>query len=295
MKVLIIGGNRFVGLRLSHALAQDKSIDLSIVNRTGQVPHAAGATVYKADRNNWTHSHLDKDWDAIVDFAAYTDHDIHGVLDYFKNVKRYIFISTVSVYDPGVGLGETAFDAATFDLTKPAKDKTEKAYQDGKRRAEAVLAQIAPFPNLRVRLPFMLGPDDYTRRLEFHIHRIERGQPIYLPNLQSRVSMIHAEDACAFLKWSLTQDLQGPINVASPLPISMAELIKRIEGRAGRQALLVKHATQETASPYGVPSDWYVRTDLMQQRGFKVRPIDAWLEELIDGALQSPAGPARLH
>lgn len=39
MKILIIGGNRFVGLRLSMLLDKDKSCDLHILNRTGQAAH----------------------------------------------------------------------------------------------------------------------------------------------------------------------------------------------------------------------------------------------------------------
>src|SRR4051812_33305850 len=137
MKILVIGGNRFVGLRLTHTLSLDKSVDLHIVNRTGQAPHAEGATIYKADRARWESSHVDRDFDVIVDFAAFNDGDIRGTLDYFKKVGRYIFVSSESVYDLGPGLREEDLNAKTIDLSRPPVAPPGHTYQDGKRRAEA--------------------------------------------------------------------------------------------------------------------------------------------------------------
>ncbi|MBX3021422.1 MAG: hypothetical protein KF799_07050 [Bdellovibrionales bacterium] len=295
MKVLVIGGNRFVGLRLTHELAQDKSVDLNIVNRTGQAPHAPGAAVYKADRAHWKLSHIDRDWDVIVDFAAFNDTDVHGVLDYFRNIKRYIYISSVSVYDGGSALKESAFDAASFDLTQTPRPAPH-AYQDGKRRAEAAFLKLCPFPTLSVRFPFLLGPDDYTRRLEFHVQRTEGGQPIYAPAPDSRFSVLHAEDACRFLKWSLTQDFHGPLNVAAATPLSLTQLFSKIEKRTGRKALLTQHQMPENRSPYGIGEDLYVDVDKLTELGFTARTWDKWLGELIEGASRNPASSnTKLH
>lgn len=295
MKVLVIGGNRFVGLRLTHALAQDKSIDLNIVNRTGQAPHADGAAVYKADRTNWLHSHIDKDWDVIVDFAAFNDKDAIGAMEYFTNVKRYIFISSVSVYDDGENLSESIVDPMKFDLSAPLRQGNPQAYQDGKRRAEAAFHQLAPFPAVSVRFPFILGPDDYTRRLEFHVQRVENGQPICAPKPDSRFSLIHAEDACRFLIWSMTQTFAGPLNVASPTPLSMTELLRRIEKKVGRKTLLAQTASIENASPYAAGKEWFMDVTKAKNLGFEARPYEKWLGELIEAAIENPPAPSQLH
>lgn len=295
MKVLIIGGNRFMGLRLSHALARDKGIDLHIVNRTGQVAHAAGATVYKCDRANWRNSHIDKDWDAIVDFACFTERDARETLEYFGTLKRYVYISSGSVYDYGTDLREESFQADSFDLAQ-APLSGDPAYQDGKRRGEAVFTQLAPFPTLSVRFPFVLGPDDYTRRLDFHVQRIERGQPIYMPNPKALVSLLHAEDACRFLQWSLARtDVTGPLNVASAAPIALDALLKRIESKVGRKALMIQQGTAENSSAYGVDKDHTVNVERARLLGFSARPIDSWIDDLIDSARLSTEEPGSRH
>ncbi len=291
MKILVIGGNRFVGLRLCMALDRDPKVDLTVLNRTGQSPHLKRAAIYKGDRRNIALAGVDKEFDLVVDFACYNDVDAQSSIAHFSKIGRYIFISTASVYDAGAEMKETAFDPASWDLTnQKGAPSAKQSYQDGKRRAEALFTQQAPFDHVSVRFPVILGPDDYTRRLEFHVERIERNQTIFVPNLDARISMIHAEDASAFLLWSLAQKFKGPVNVASPQPIRVSELIREVETRVGQRALLVKQPTPQSESPYAPSVDCYLNCDLLHKLGFTaVRPIGSWLGDLIDGARQ--AGP----
>lgn len=293
MKVLVIGGNRFVGLRLCTELDRDRNFDLHVINRTGQVPHLKRAVVYKGDRRNLALSGVGGDWDTVVDFANFNEIDTQSALTHFGNVKRYIHISTASVYGGGANLTEQAFDPSTWNLATP-EDKNN-SYQDGKRRAEALFAQTSKLPVLSVRFPFILGPDDYTRRLEFHIERMEHNQTLFMPNLTARFSMIHSEDASRFLLWSLDKNFLGPINVASPLPLRNGDLLREIELRVGNRPLLVQGPTPQNRSPYARDVDWYLNCDLAAKLGFKARLITEWLGDLIDGARGESAPPRVLH
>lgn len=289
MKVLVIGGNRFVGARFTHALARAGHVDLAIVNRTGQAPHAPGAAVYKVNRDDWTRSYVDRDWDVVVDFACFNEAQARGALEYFGSVGRYVFISSASVYDPGASLSERAFDPATAEFLK----RGAGTYQDDKRRAEIVFTREAKFPVTSVRFPFLLGPDDYTRRLEFHVERVAAGRPFFAPSLDARFSVLHAEDAARFLEWNLTQSFTGAVNVAAPQPIALRELLGEISRRCGRQPLNVRGAEP---SPYGVERDWFVDVSACQRLGFRARPWRDWLGDLIEGALgRGGEGQARLH
>ncbi len=294
MKVLVIGGNRFVGLRLCMEMDRDKKYDLAVVNRTGQSPHLKRAAVYKGDRRNLALSSVDHDFDLVVDFACYDDVDAQSAISHFKKVGRYIMISTGSVYDDGANRKEEKFNPATFDMSKPMTKDAGQKYQDGKRRAETLLALQTGFPVLAVRFPFILGPDDYTRRLEFHVERIERNQTIYVPNPAAQISMIHAEDACNFLKWSIDQTFTGPINVASGMPIRISDLLREIEIRVGHRPLLVQAPTPQNRSPYAPQEDSFLNCEKVVKLGFKARPISQWLPDLIDGARQA-APPKILH
>jgi nucleoside-diphosphate-sugar epimerase len=291
MKILIIGGNRFVGLRLAKHL-EDQGYELHVFNRTGQSPHLRRSVIYKGDRANLALSHLDRDWDAIFDFACFSEADARESLHYFRTVKRYVLISTVSVYDLGADLSERMFAPQEWDLSQPAL-REGHVYQDGKRRAEAVFNQSPKFPTVMVRFPTILGPDDYTQRLNFHIERIAHNKPFHVSSRSHRLSMIHAEDACEFLAWCLNQTFTGPVNVASSKPIALGKLIEMIEMAVGRKALLLDRDPGDLGSPYDPEGDYFVNTDLAKSYGFEARPIDQWLPDLIEASLPESAAPAK--
>jgi nucleoside-diphosphate-sugar epimerase len=294
MKVLIIGGNRFVGLRLSHVLDKNPDTELHVLNRTGQVAHTKNAIIHKGDRRNLAAAYLDKDWDAIIDMAGFTREDAETALGFFTRVKRYIFISTMSVYDLGADLKEESFDPKTYSLETPFGDNDPGLlYQFGKRQAEAVLAQQAPFPVLLVRFPLLVGPDDYTHRFAFHVERIAQSKPIFLPNPAVKISAIHAEDAAGFLNQTLNRDLTGPLNVAAPDTLSLKDLIHKIEQATGKKALLINHKSAEADSPYGAQADYTMDTSRLQAAGFKIRPIQSWLGDLIE--IFSDTSRSRMH
>lgn len=294
MKVLIIGGNRFVGLRLSHILDKNPNVELHVLNRTGQVAHTKNTVIYKGDRKDFKAAHVDQEWDVVVDFACFNRQEAEGAVAYFTKVKHYIFISTMSVYDLGTRIKESAFDPKTYDLETPFGDKDPGLmYQYGKRQAEGIFAQRAPYPVFMVRFPLLVGPDDYTHRLEFHIERVQNNKPIYIPNPQAFIPMIHSKDAAEFLNWSLEKPYNGPLNVASPDVISLRDLMTRIEKATGRKALLVNHQAPENDSPYGVPSDYTLNTDQLQAFGYKVPQITTWIDELIE--LFSDSVKSRVH
>jgi nucleoside-diphosphate-sugar epimerase len=283
MKCLIIGGNRFVGLRLSLLLEALPEMDLHILNRTGQAPHCKSATVYKGDRRSLPLTHLDREWDVIIDFATFNAAEAKASVEYFTRVGRYIFVSSISVYDHGVNLREEQFDPKTWNL--------QQAPEVGKRHAEAFLHQLAKFPVVSVRFPFILGPDDYTGRLKFHVDHAKSNEPIYVPNPKALISMIDSEDAARALAWLAESSLTGPLNVASPKPISLHHLFGQIQLVLGHEPVFADIETPDNHSPYGVAADLAVNIDRLEKAGFKTRPLLDWLPQLIgepqvDGSLR---------
>jgi nucleoside-diphosphate-sugar epimerase len=287
MKTLVIGGNRFVGLRLSHLLDRLPDCQLHVLNRTGQVAHVKNATIYKGDRGNLPLSHLDSEWDLIYDFAGFTRQDAEASLNYFRRVGRYIFISTASVYDLGADVRETAFNAQTWDLNTPTPVGVDggKVYQYGKRQAEAAFTQAGAFPVLCVRFPFILGPDDYTHRLNFHVQHARDGEPIYAANSDARFSVVHAQDAAEFLFRARDRQSTGSINVASRDPLTLRGLCAQIELISGHRARILPRPTNAAEyfadfSPYSPDHDWFLNVDRLQADGFTARPHAEWLPDL---------------
>lgn len=283
MKTLLIGGNRFVGLRLSKLLAADADCELHVLNRSGAVPGVEKAVLHKGNRDDLGATGLDREWDVVVDFSCYNYAQAKGAVEFFKDVGRFIHISTGSVYGPGRSQSETGYDPKTWVQHETPTDEEKKdPYQFGKRQAEAALFQEARFPVLSVRIPFIAGPDDYTRRFAFHVERVQKGLPIYFPNLSARTSLANAEDVAEFLRWSLRRDLTGPINVASPQDIALSELVALIEAKVGRKANLAPQEADGTHSPYGFDETRSFDVGRLLSLGFTPRPLDAWVPGLID-------------
>jgi nucleoside-diphosphate-sugar epimerase len=297
MKILIIGGNRFVGLRVSMALDKIPETELHILNRTGQTAHVKNAILHKGDRVSLMGSYLNRDWDIVLDFAGFTAEHARESIKFFKTVQRYIFISSASVYDNKSPRFELSFDPTTWKiLSEPTAQDKVNPFQFGKRQAEAVFSQEAHFPVAQVRFPFILGLDDYTRRLDFHFERVRDRKPIYLPNPKAQISMIHSEDAAKFLLWTLKENYVGPVNIASPEGLGLMDLLNMIEAATGQQALLVKAENEDNHSPYGVDHDSVMDVKKVQALGYKPKSLMSWLPELIaslGGADQS--SNTRLH
>ncbi len=104
--------------------------------------------------------------------------------------------STMSVYEGGgANITERAYNPfpGKYDLEK------EHGYGEGKRQAESYFFQRATFPVVAVRFPVVLGPDDYTERLVFHIKRALDGRPIVAENTMRRWAISQVTKPLPFL------------------------------------------------------------------------------------------------
>lgn len=291
MKILIIGGNRFVGMQVSQQLSSSNENEVHIINRSGQSPHSKNAIVHKGDRRFLSQSILDKNWDVVLDFACFSQEDAQESLDFFQRVQRYILISTASVYEGLAPFAESDFPAEKWSLEKNEAQKVGNSYQFGKRQAEALFFQKASFPVVAVRFPFILGLDDYTGRLEFHIDGIKENKALFFPNSKAKLSLIDSSDAAKFIIWCIQQTFTGPINVASSDGIRIEELIALIERETGKKAILAEKPLDDNQSPYGVKEDFYLSLEKLQKLGFQTKPLKQWLPHLIQALSGAEGAP----
>jgi nucleoside-diphosphate-sugar epimerase len=287
MKVLVIGGNRFFGRRLVELLLAAGD-DITLLNR-GRHPDPFGDRVRRIPCDRKDEAALvgaarNDSWDAVVDQVAYDAHDARVAVRAFAGrTPLYLFTSTNSVYAHGApDLPEAAFDPYSYELTTIADSVRE--YGEAKRQAEALFFRETRWRVIAARFPIVCGPDDYTGRLRFHVERVQAQLPIHFPNLQARMTFIHAADAAASLAFLLKEapaDFHGPVNCASPDAISMAELVRWIESAVGREALIAEFASDENRSPFANAVDSFTSTRLLKSLGFEARPIRSWLPPLL--------------
>ncbi|WP_338553643.1 NAD-dependent epimerase/dehydratase family protein [Paenibacillus sp. KS-LC4] len=285
MKVLILGGTRFFGKKLVQRLINQQA-EVTIVTRGIKLDPFGDAVkricVDRTDAAALANALGGASFDVIYDNICFSPKEAREATCLFSGrTDKYIVTSSMSVYPFGEEpLTEQVFDPYTCELPEP-DTFSSLSYADGKRLVEAVFMQEAPFPTTAVRIPFVLGPDDYTRRLHFHIEHVQKEVAISMPAPEAELSFIHSDEAAEFLEWLGKSDLTGPINACSQGRIGLNQMMSIIEEFVGKNAKIVEEASEEHQSPFGVPVSWYMDTSKAETAGFAFKHIKNWLPELI--------------
>ena len=98
MKLLVIGGTRFVGHHLVQA-ALARGDTVTLFNRGQSGPAPAGVEQRSGDRRTDLSALNAGAWDAVIDTCAYLPREVHAMAAKLHGrVARYLLVSTVSVY-----------------------------------------------------------------------------------------------------------------------------------------------------------------------------------------------------
>ncbi|MGR6129810.1 NAD-dependent epimerase/dehydratase family protein [Paenibacillus sp. SER-28] len=284
-KILVLGGTRFFGRRLVERLLESSENSVTILTR-GQASDSFGDRVKRiyadrTDRQALAEAVGEQVWDVVYDNICFSPDEASEACRIFDaKAKRYIVTSSLSVYDssPEV-LTESIFDPQAYPVRKGGKD--DFTYQEAKRQAEAVFMQQATFPVVAVRFPIVLGTDDYTKRLHFHIEHVREGIEIGVPNSAAQISFIRSDEAADFLFWLGHTPLTGPVNACSDGTVRIGEIISIIEQVTGKQAVMKEKTADEHMSPFGITQSWYMDTSKAQSEGYSFLSLHEWLPELV--------------
>ncbi|WIM37903.1 NAD-dependent epimerase/dehydratase family protein [Paenibacillus sp. PK4536] len=283
--VLVLGGTRFFGKNLVELLLKEQ-IKVTLLTR-GKTEDEFGDQVQRlvVDREDAVALEKaigDQQYDVVYDNICFTPQQAREAVSIFQNkTKRYILTSSLSVYDFGTGICHES-DVDTHHYTIDADPEAELSYGEGKRQAEAVFFQQADFPVAAVRFPIVLGPNDYTKRLDFHVERVLSGKVIGISNLEAQMNFIHEQEAAEFLFWlGISSELTGPVNARSDGEVRLRELVQWIEQGTEQQAIIQSETDDEAQSPFGVPDSWIMDTSKAKQDGFQFYVLSEWMPALI--------------
>lgn len=284
---IILGGTQFFGKHLVQDLL-NKGVKVTIATR-GTTPDPFGDQVERIrldreSRETIAHAAKAGQWDVLYDQTCYSPQEALDVMELFTGrIKRYIFTSTMAVYEFAAARKESDFDPYTFRyIVKTRREYPGLlGYQAAKRAAEALLFQQASFDVVAVRFPLVIGPDDYTNRFTFHTDRIKQGMPIGIDHPEQRYSFISSADAGRFLSWIGDTELTGPYNAGCETDISLAELIKRMETALGQRANIQSETDVKDRSPYALPTSLSVDTSKARAAGFTFEALDSLLDRLL--------------
>ena len=228
MNILVLGGTQFVGRAfVEAALAAGDEPTLFHRGRTnpGAFPdleHIIG------DRDGGLDALDGRTWDACLDVSGYVPRLVDDAANALHGtVERYVFVSTISVYDDlSVSRDEdgplkTLADGATEDIGLDT-------YGGLKVLCERVVTEVYGEQGTIVRPGYVIGPYDHTGRFPWWAHRAARGGEMIVPATLARAfQAIDTRDLAEFLLLRARSPLTGIFNATGPVPpITMLDLVE---------------------------------------------------------------------
>lgn len=246
MKLLVLGGTRFLGRHLvDAALARGHAVTLFT---RGREPVRWGARVHAltGDRDPFKPPGLaaleSGRWDAVLDTSGYVPRIVGAGADTLASrVDRYLFVSSLSVYakPDRAGLDEHAPLAVLQD---PDTEEVLPNYGALKVACEAAVTARFGLRTTIVRPGLIVGPYDATDRFGYWVARFRhpallgaRGPRAVVPGPPQRpVQLIDARDLASFMLELLEADREGTFNACSPADHwSMRDVIDALRSAPG--------------------------------------------------------------
>lgn len=281
MKILVIGGTRYFGIHMVNKLLE-QGHELTIATR-GKTPDLYGnkvkrIVIQRTNEESMREALQGKHFDVVIDKIAYCSNDIKYVMDYV-DCDKYIYMSSTSVYNPKhMNTMESDFDGYSKDFVWC--DRKAFPYEQIKRQAEYALWQKYSDKNwVAVRYPFVIGKDDYTKRLLFYVEHLIKSEPMYIDNMDCQMSYIRSEEAGDFIAYLVDKDVKGAMNGSSVGTISLREIIDYIEKKTEKQAVL---SNQGEAAPYNGEPEYSINTEKAEKVRYYFSNLKDWIYELLD-------------
>ena len=286
MKILVMGGTRFFGIHTVNALLA-QGHDVTIATR-GNAPDPYGdavkrITLERTSETSMKNALSGRHYDAVIDKIAYCSNDIKYGMEAL-DCDQYIYMSSTAVYDPlHRNTVESDFDGVSKELIWC--DRGAFPYEEVKRQAECALWQKYAGRNwIAVRYPFVVGEDDYTKRLLFYVEHTIKSIPMHIDNLDYQMGLIRSDEAGRFMAFLVDQGIRGAVNGCSEGTISIRKILAYVEKKTGSRAVL---DAAEKNAPYNGTPEYSINTEKANALGFRFSALGDWIYALIDHYIRS--------
>jgi 2'-hydroxyisoflavone reductase len=224
MRILIVGGTRFVGRAIAEA-ALDSGHEVTLLHR-GKTPgpstlEVAEHLLVDRDSDALGEALTGRQFDATVDVCAYVPRQVTSLAEALDGRGgHHVYISTVSVYEDEQELG-FAEDGPLIRLEDPTtEDVTAETYGGLKVLCEEAAVDAYGDDDVAlVRPTYVIGPHDPTGRFTWWVRRIATGGRVLAPGPRSvPMQVIDARDQGEWCVRLAESAAAGPFNSVSPAP-----------------------------------------------------------------------------
>ena len=299
MKILIIGGTKFLGRHLINA-AQARGHEVTLFNRGTKYAGDAPEHVEQihGNRNLDLEKLGGRTWDVCIDTCGYLPQSVQASAEFLRDsVGQYIFISSISAY---AGFRDKDFDesAPLAELTAEQREAFEKIDPKGELTAlvlgelygalkvwcEQAVEKAFPGRALVVRSGLIVGEYDWTDRFTYWVMRVGKGGAVFAPGSPERfVQFIDGRDLALWIIKAAEDGTNGIFNVTGkPFDLTFGGLLEEIRTVTASDAEFV-WASEEFMKAENV-KNWsdmplYLDESDADSQGFLSANIDRALEK----------------
>jgi 2'-hydroxyisoflavone reductase len=326
MKILIIGGTKFLGRHLI-AAAQSRDHEITLFNRGKHSnENFVGVEQIQGDRHSDLNKLNNRVWDAVIDTCGYLPQSVKISAEALKDsVNRYVFISSISAY--------ADYRLPNFDETAPTAELNEEQlkkvgeidpkgdltgaslgemYGALKVLCEREAEKAMPDRVLQVRSGLIVGSFDPTDRFTYWVMRVARGGEVLAPGDPRRfVQLIDARDLSEWIIKAVEQNLNGIYNVTGkPFELSMQSMLEEIKNVSGSGDAHFTWASEEflneekvaawSEMPLYLPESseefkgfLAANVDKALQTGLSFRPLRETIQDTFDWRKTKPDEPLK--
>ncbi len=306
MKLLILGGTRFVGRHLViEALAQGH--DVTLFNR-GHSNSQLFPEVEKlvGDRDGNLTALEGRKWDAVIDTCGYVPRLVRNSAQLLANsVAHYTFISTISVYQTKGQLDIDETEPVERLEDETVEEITGQTYGPLKVLCEQAAEAAMPGRVLIVRPGLIVGPHDPTDRFTYWPVRIAEGGEVLAPSdPQQPVEFIDVRDLAKWTILMVEARATGIYNATGPdYPLTMQDFLSNCKNttqsdakfRWSSEEFLSKHeVTPFMGLPLWLPKEstslMLINIQKALREGLTFRPLEETIRDTLAWHETRPAG-----
>src|ERR1043165_8710561 len=311
MRILIIGGTRFLGRYLVEA-ELNHSHEVTLFHRGitnpglfPQVKTSGGDREKDLDKL----APVGRFWEAVIDTSGYLPRLVRLSAESLEaHVTRYVFISTISVYQDfkKIGIDESypvgkiqneTMEEITGETYGPLKALCEQAVEQIYRRERTLI----------IRPGLIVGPYDPTDRFTYWPVRVARGGEVLAAQKpEAMIQVIDVRDLAEFVIHLIEENAFGTYNVTGPdHPLTIGKLLE-VSKQVSRSDANFKWASgeflnQHKIEPWGDMPTWIPddeegigasRVDISKalNAGLKFRLLEETVRDTLEWAKAFPPG-----
>ncbi len=309
MKILILGGTRFLG-RAAVEAALERGFEITLFNRGQSNPELfPDVEKISGDRDTDLSLLKGRKWDAVIDTCGYVPRLVRKSAQALADsVDHYTFISTISVYANTHKIGTVEEDELGTLADESVEEITGESYGPLKVLCEQAVEEVMPGRVLTIRPGLIVGRYDPTDRFTYWPVRVARGGEVLAPDGPDyKLQVIDVRD---LVEWNLRlvkAGVTGIFNGTGPAkPFTLGELLQTSREVSGSDAtftyvpegfLLEKEVAPWMELPMWIPSNidelgqglMQVNVDKAVASGLTFRPLKDTVQDTLEFVKTWPA------